>query len=54
MILFDTDLYRKELPPLEKETGRTTVHIDLVDIHVSAVDEFLQIFHVKFFFQLKW
>ena len=54
MILFDSDLYRKEYPPLEKETGHTEVVIDLANIHVSAVEEFLQIFHTSFLTQLTW
>ena len=54
MIYFEPDLYRKEYPPLDKESGHTGVDIDLADIHVSAVDEFVQIFHVKFFIQLTW
>ena len=54
MIIVDLGLYRKEYPPLEKETGYTTISIDFGDVRVSAVDEFVQTFHVKFFIQVTW
>jgi len=54
MIIFENGLYRKEYPPLEKGTGHTTVSLDIADIHVSNVEEFVQVFHVKFFIQVTW
>lgn len=54
MILFDSLLYRKEYPPLQKDLGQASVSVDFTEIEVSAIDEFLQIFHASFLIQLTW
>ena len=54
MVIMDEDIYKKEHPPVTKETHQTNI---TVDVSLFSVDDFNEIemtYSVKFCVELKW
>ncbi len=54
MVIIDKDLYRKEFPPLMKESHKTNVLIDFKLVSIDNFDETEMTFSIKFKVELKW